>query len=114
MNLCVRAKGLRSNLIGSFYRLSTVPADIAAEATETVLIDDSDDARAQEQEIEKKRNISRLAPAHYNLMNDRRPYEVPKSLAHLTVKYNRKMYGKYGTASGVNPSKYRPISGQVL
>lgn len=105
MNLCSRVRSLRSNLVGSFYRLSTAPADIDAEATETVLIDDTDEARAREEEIEKKRNISRLAPAHYNLVNDRRPYEVAKSIAHLTVKYNRKMYGKYGTASGVNPSK---------
>lgn len=104
MNLCVRVRSLRSNLIGSFYRLSTAPSEIDAETNETVLIDDSDEARAREEEIEKKRNTSRLAPAHFNLVNGRRPYEVPKALAHLTVKYNRKMYGKYGSASGVNPS----------
>ncbi|KOB65236.1 Growth arrest and DNA damage-inducible proteins-interacting protein 1 [Operophtera brumata] len=103
MNLCVRVRSLRSNLIGSFYRLSTAPAEIDGEASETVLIDDSDDAQAREEQIEKKRNVSRLAEAHYNLVNGQRPYEVPKALAHLTVKYNRKMYGKYGSASGVNP-----------
>lgn len=106
MNLCVRVRSLRTNFIGSFYRLSTAPAEIDAEASETVLIDDSDDARAREEAIEQKRNVSRLSHAHYNLVNGRRPYDIPKSLAHITVKYNRKMYGKYGSASGINPSKF--------
>lgn len=105
MNLCVKAKCLRINLIGSFYRLSTAPTE-AAEGNEQVLTDDSDEALAREAEIEKKRNVSRLSQAHFNVINDRRPYDVPKALAHLTVKYNRKMYGKYGSESGINPSKF--------
>ncbi|KAI5633621.1 growth arrest and DNA-damage-inducible proteins-interacting protein 1 domain-containing protein [Phthorimaea operculella] len=103
MNLCVRSKCLRTNFIGSLYRYSTTTTE-AAEQSEAVLIDDSDDAQAREAELERKRNVSRLSPAHYNVINGRRPYEEPKHTAHLTVKYNRKMYGKYGIASGVNPS----------
>ncbi|KAI5630956.1 growth arrest and DNA-damage-inducible proteins-interacting protein 1 domain-containing protein [Phthorimaea operculella] len=101
MNLCVRSKCLRTNFIGSLYRYSTTTTE-AAEQSEAVLIDDSDDAQAREAELERKRNVSRLSPAHYNVINGRRPYEEPKHTAHLTVKYNRKMYGKYGIASGVN------------
>ncbi|KAJ2950411.1 hypothetical protein O0L34_g8653 [Tuta absoluta] len=103
MNLCVRTKCLRANFIGSLYRYSTTATE-AAEQTEIVQIDDSDDAQAREAELEWKRNVSRLSQAHYNVINGRRPYEEPKHTAHLTVKYNRKMYGKYGIASGVNPS----------
>lgn len=103
MNLCVRSKYLRPNLIGSLFRFSTTPAEV--EQNEQVLIDD-EEVQAREAEIERKRNISRLSLAHQNFVNGRRPYEEPKSLTHLTVKYNRKMYGKYGTASGVNPSNY--------
>ncbi|XP_049865638.1 growth arrest and DNA damage-inducible proteins-interacting protein 1 [Pectinophora gossypiella] len=103
MNLCIRTKCFRSNIIGSLYRYSTTATE-PIEQNDQVLIDDSDDARAREEEIEKKRNVSRLSQEHYNLVNGRRPYEEPKHTAHLTVKYNRKMYGKYGIASGVNPS----------
>lgn len=102
MNLCLRTKCLKSNILGSLYRYSTTTEVV--EKNDPVLIDDSDETRAKDAEIEKKRNISRLSPAHFNVVNDRRPYEVPKSLAHLTVKYHRKMYGKYGMESGVNPS----------
>ncbi|XP_045492068.1 growth arrest and DNA damage-inducible proteins-interacting protein 1 [Colias croceus] len=101
MNLCVRPKLLRSSLISIFRSATTVPE---VEQNEQVLFDDTEDALAKEAEIEKKRNISRLSPAHLNVMHKRRPYEEPKILAHLTVKYNRKLYGKYGAVSGINPS----------
>ncbi|XP_047023031.1 growth arrest and DNA damage-inducible proteins-interacting protein 1 [Helicoverpa zea] len=102
MSLCIRSKLLRPNFIGSLFRYSTSPVE-ALEQSEAV-VDVDEDALAREAEIERKRNISRLNPPHQNLINGTRPYEEPKSLAHLTVKYNRKMYGKYGSASGVNPS----------
>ncbi|XP_075972369.1 growth arrest and DNA damage-inducible proteins-interacting protein CRIF [Anticarsia gemmatalis] len=102
MNLCIRSKYMRPNLVGSLFRYSITATEVV-ETNEHVLIDDSDDAQAKEAEIEKKRDISRLSSAHRNLINGLRPYEEPKSVTHLTVKYNRKMYGKYGSASGVNP-----------
>lgn len=102
MSLCIRSKYLRPNLIGSLFRYSTTQIE-AIEQIEPVVADD-EDALAKEAAIEAKRNISRLSAAHYNLVNGRRPYEEPQHIAHLTVKYNRKMYGKYGLASGVNPS----------
>ncbi|XP_028173726.1 growth arrest and DNA damage-inducible proteins-interacting protein 1 [Ostrinia furnacalis] len=104
MNLCLRNR-FRPNLLNSFIRFATttnLPESI--EQNEQVLIDDSDEALAREAEIEKKRNVSRLSAAHFNQINDRRPYDEPKHLAHLTVKYHRKLYGKYGSLSGVNPS----------
>lgn len=112
MNLCLRTKYFRPNFISSLLRYSTSAPEVI-EQNEQVLIDDSDDVRAREEKIERKRNISRLSPAHYNIMNDRRPYEAPKIIAHLTVKYNRKMYGKYGIASGVNPSKITFITADI-
>lgn len=103
MNLCVKTKVFRPQLIGSICRFATTSPE-SLEQNEQVLIDDSDEALAREAEIEKKRNISRLSAGHFNQINGRRPYELPQHLAHLTVKYNRKLYGKYGSASGVNPS----------
>uniref|UniRef100_A0A2A4JWT0 Large ribosomal subunit protein mL64 n=1 Tax=Heliothis virescens TaxID=7102 RepID=A0A2A4JWT0_HELVI len=102
MSLCIRSRFLRPNFIGSLFRYSTSPVE-ALEQSEAV-VDVDEDALAREAEIERKRNISRLNLSHQNIVNGTRPYEEPKCLAHLTVKYNRKMYGKYGSASGVNPS----------
>ncbi|GBP07550.1 Growth arrest and DNA damage-inducible proteins-interacting protein 1 [Eumeta japonica] len=72
-----------------------------------------DDSLAREAEIQQKRNKSGLTKAHFNLVNGRRPYEVPKALAHLTVKYSRKMYGQYGSASGINPSLCWPSMSDI-
>ncbi|XP_023948687.2 growth arrest and DNA damage-inducible proteins-interacting protein 1 [Bicyclus anynana] len=111
MNICLRNKFTRLNLVSNFHRFSTTVPEI--EQNEQVLIDDTEDLLAKEEEIRKKRNTSRLAKAHYNLVNGRRPYEEPNCLAHLTVKYNRKMYGKYGVASGVNPSLCWPTKKEI-
>lgn len=105
MNLYARSKLFRPNFIGSICRFANTSPE-AIEQNDQVVIDDSDEALAREAEIEKKRNKSRLSHSHFNLMNDRVPYEEPKHLAHLTVKYQRKMFGSYGSASGVNPSKF--------
>ncbi|OWR44849.1 hypothetical protein KGM_211908 [Danaus plexippus plexippus] len=111
MNICIKSRIIRTNLISNLYRFSTSVAE--AEQNENVLIDDTEDEKAREAEIEKKRNVSRLSSAHYNIINDRKPYEEPKSLAHLTVKYNRKIYGKYGIASGVNPNICWPTKQEI-
>ncbi|KAM3967973.1 growth arrest and DNA damage-inducible proteins-interacting protein CRIF [Aphomia sociella] len=112
MNLCVKTKFIKNNFVSSLYRFSTTIPEIV-EQNDQVLLDDSDDVQAREAEIEKKRNVSRLSAAHYNLVNGRRPYDTPKSIAHLTVKYNRKIYGKYGIASGVNPSLCWPTKKDI-
>lgn len=106
MNLLVNSKIFRPNFVGSLCRFATTPPEALVETDDQAVIDDSEEALVKEAAIEKKRNISRLSKAHFNLVNDRRPYDEPKHLAHLTVKYHRKMYGIYGSASGVNPSKY--------
>ncbi|KAF9416274.1 hypothetical protein HW555_006348 [Spodoptera exigua] len=111
MSLCLRSKYLRPNLIGSLFRYSTSQVE-AIEQNDQVLVED-EDALAREAEIERKRNVSRLTEAHWNLVNGRRPYVEPKNWSHLTVKYNRKLYGKYGSASGVNPSLCFPTRNEI-
>ncbi|CAK1578833.1 unnamed protein product [Parnassius mnemosyne] len=111
MNLCKRSFFARKNLLASIRQYASTAPEI--EQNEQVLIDDTDDVQAKEAEIEKKRNKSRLSSAHYNLVNGKRPYETPMSISHLTVKYNRKMYGKYGVSSGVNPSLCWPTKQEI-
>lgn len=105
MNLRVKVKLLRPQLLTNVFRFASTTPEIV-EQNEQFLIDDTDAAQVRKAEIERKRNISRLTPAHYNLINGQMPYDEPKCLAHLTVKHHRKMYGKYGAQSGVDPSKY--------
>lgn len=48
-------------------------------------------------------NKSRLLPQHRRMLMKETPYDEPQSWIHLTEKYQRKMYGKYGNQSKVNP-----------
>lgn len=62
------------------------------------------DNAMSEDEIERICNKSRLNHGHRNLVNDKLPYIKPVHRFHHTVKYKRKMYGRYGDSSYVNPS----------
>ena len=48
------------------------------------------------EELELKRNKSRLTAAHRNILHGRRPYDEPQIWSHHTVKYKRRILGKYG------------------
>lgn len=84
--------------------LKTVAADtkLIEEASTTTEEDDEVTAR-KEEEIQRKRNKSRLNPQHRNLLHGKVPYPEPVDWFHETVKYKRKMYGRYGQSSGVLP-----------
>lgn len=71
-----------------------------------------DDAVLQEENIakrkrdlDKKRNKSGLSTSHFNLMHGRPPYSEPWHRSHYTTVYQRKRYGKFGSASNIDPSK---------
>lgn len=71
-----------------------------------------DDAVLQEENIakrkrdlDKKRNKSGLSTGHFNLMHGRPPYSEPQHRSHYTTVYQRKRYGKFGSASNIDPSK---------
>lgn len=67
-----------------------------------VVIDD--EIAKREEEIERKRNKSRLRVQDRNLLLGKRPYVEPTAWYQGTLKYNRKLYGRYGFESGVDPS----------
>lgn len=50
-----------------------------------------------------QRNRSGLYDAHRNLLHEKLPYDQPQSWIHLTEKYQRKQFGRYGMASGIDP-----------
>lgn len=59
--------------------------------------------KLSEQEVKAICDKSRLNHGHRNMVNGRLPYDKPVHRYHNTVKYKRKMYGRYGDASNVNP-----------
>lgn len=68
------------------------------------ILADDENVEEREAEIEQKRNISRLLPQHRNMLNEKIPYNNSQSWIHETVKYKRMMFGRYGLASGIDPS----------
>ncbi|XP_050441985.1 growth arrest and DNA damage-inducible proteins-interacting protein 1 [Adelges cooleyi] len=63
-----------------------------------------------DKEVERICNKSRLNDAHRNLVNGRVPYDTPVQRFHNTVKYKRRMYGRYGSTSGVDPGLAWPTA----
>lgn len=78
------------------------------DSTPVVLVqDDVDDLKEREMRLKKIRNKSRLLPQHRNMLMETVPYpNGEESWIHTTVKYKRGLFGKYGLASGVDPSGF--------
>lgn len=95
---------------------------LKTEAVDTTLIDeastvtDEDEGEVmakKEEEIQRKRNKSRLNPQHRNLLHGKMPYSEPMDWFHETVKYKRKMYGRYGQSSGIIPGVMWPTREEI-
>lgn len=76
------------------------------------VIDDSD-GQNYEEYIEMKRNKSRLLPQHRNILHNKVPYSESKGWFHDTVKYKRRLYGRYGSISAVNPGLMWPTKSDL-
>ncbi|KAL0105164.1 hypothetical protein PUN28_016660 [Cardiocondyla obscurior] len=57
-------------------------------------------------ELAKKQNKSRLTEAHRNILMGVRPYEQPVEWYHKTVRYKRRMLGRYGLKSVDEPAGF--------
>lgn len=89
--------------------LKTEAADIKLiEEASTTAEEEDEITTKKEEEIQRKRNKSRLNPQHRNLLHGKVPYPEPMDWFHETVKYKRKMYGRYGESSGVPPGVMWP------
>lgn len=74
---------------------------LAVEDDETTLID-------EEQELQRKRNKSRLTAAHRNIIHGKVPYSEPVDECHLTLLYKRRIFGRYGYQTNINPGSLWP------
>ncbi|XP_044259063.1 growth arrest and DNA damage-inducible proteins-interacting protein 1 [Tribolium madens] len=72
-----------------------------------------EELKAREEELERKRNKSRLKDSDRNMLFEKNPYSEPAHWNHGTLKYMRRLYGRYGAASGVNPSICWPVKEEL-
>lgn len=79
-----------------------IPDDEGVDLSKLLVEDVENDAERAER-VEKLRNKSRLNSQHRNRVLGKQPYEEPQSWVHLTLSYQRKLYGRFGEASGVDP-----------
>lgn len=54
-----------------------------------------------------------MNPQHRNIVHGKPPYEEPKHWSHGTLQYQRKMYGRFGSASKVDPSLCWPTKEEL-
>ncbi|KAJ8934266.1 hypothetical protein NQ318_020917 [Aromia moschata] len=94
---------IHPSLVSIRTRKSQIDVERLEQESSTVEVFD-EDAKLREEEIDKKRNKSRLRLSDRNILFENTPYLTPTSWHHGTIKYLRKNYGRYGESSGVNPS----------
>lgn len=96
--------GIRCQRVAVLRYASTAPEAAGDESNVPAnFLDEDDERELARQQVEGKRNKSRLLPQHLRVLQDRRPYDESQSWAHNTVKYQRMIFGRYGEVSGVDP-----------
>ncbi|XP_023313043.1 growth arrest and DNA damage-inducible proteins-interacting protein 1 [Anoplophora glabripennis] len=95
----------------SSSKLNIEKLEQESSATFAEVVDEED--RIREEEIERRRNKSRLRDADRNILHEKNPYPEPMLWHHGTIKYIRRTYGRYGQASGVNPSICWPTKDEL-
>ncbi|KAK9687183.1 Growth arrest and DNA-damage-inducible proteins-interacting protein 1 [Popillia japonica] len=93
---------------------SSKALDIEKLEQETGLDVIDQDTTAKEAELQRKRNKSRLNVNHRNILYGIPPYTESKHPFHDTLKYKRKMYGRYGASSGIDVRLCWPTKEELL
>lgn len=107
----------QSRLIISLKQKTTNAAididKLDAEGTANVVNVTDEESNEREDKLELRRNKSRLNPSDYNKLHGKVPYPNPVHWSHGTLKYQQKMYGIYGEASGFDPSYCWPTQQEL-
>lgn len=75
--------------------------------------DEDVDSELEMQRINQLRNKSGLRTAHWKMLHGEVPYDKAQSWVHQTLKYQRKLYGKLGDKSGLDPSELNHECGDI-
>ncbi|XP_050296552.1 growth arrest and DNA damage-inducible proteins-interacting protein 1 [Anthonomus grandis grandis] len=71
------------------------------------------DESSRREELELKRNKSRLKEHDYRKLHEQDPYPEPTFWYHGTLKHVRRTYGRYGSASGMDPALCWPVKEEL-
>ncbi|XP_071874063.1 growth arrest and DNA damage-inducible proteins-interacting protein CRIF [Bombus fervidus] len=82
---------LRFQNIGAKCYFSKASTIIESAEEKPIFIEEQDNA-----DLERKRNKSRLTEAHRNILLGKKPYDTPQDRFHETVKYKKRILGRYG------------------
>uniref|UniRef100_A0A2H8TXQ8 Large ribosomal subunit protein mL64 n=1 Tax=Melanaphis sacchari TaxID=742174 RepID=A0A2H8TXQ8_9HEMI len=85
-------------------------ASIKNEVQDVDIVTTTVENTLSEKEVKAICDKSRLNRGHRNLVNGRLPYDEPVHRYHNTVKYKRRMYGRYGDVSNVYPGLAWPTA----
>jgi hypothetical protein len=98
---------VRSISNGTSQRYGLFSKDKPAEEVEETMIVDEEviDPEMERIRINRIRDKSRLLQQHRRMVNNEVPYDVAQSWVHNTLKYQRKMYGKFGSKTNLDPSE---------
>ncbi|KAF4529861.1 hypothetical protein B566_EDAN017682 [Ephemera danica] len=89
---CTNFSVIKSDILCRQYSKDATESEVA----ENFDFTEEDLAEDLELELENKRNKSRLNPQHYNILHGRAPYDEPQAWFHHSVKYKRRLIGRYG------------------
>lgn len=93
----------RSDRLLSFFKRESKEEE--EQSTLQIIDAEEEDPILRQQRIEKMCNKSGLRPQHRNILRGELPYNAAESWIHNTLKYKRKLYGKLGSQSNVDPSE---------
>lgn len=82
---------LRFQNIGAICYCTKASTIIESAQEEPIFMEEKDVA-----DLERKRNKSRLTEAHRNILLGKKPYDKPQDWFHETVKYKKRILGRYG------------------
>nr|AEE61978.1 unknown [Dendroctonus ponderosae] len=80
---------------------------------DTTEVTEDEAAREKEEELQRKRNKSRLKEADFRMLHEENPYPEATFWHHGTLKYLRRTYGRYGAASNVDPAICWPVKSEL-
>ncbi|KAG8230244.1 hypothetical protein J437_LFUL010873 [Ladona fulva] len=84
-----------------------------SEATENVQLEGDANETVDQEYLERLRNKSRLRPQEHNLLHGKPPYSEKFIPYHDTIRYKRKLYGRYGERSDVDPAILWPTKHEL-
>jgi len=101
---------LRGAIAGRFLATeSTEPKESKDEVVDITAADEEpvyvEEPLVQE-ELVRKRNKSRLNPEHRNILMGERPYDKSQEWYHDTVRYKKRMLGRYGLKGNDEPAGF--------